>query len=179
MAVRFILQPINGTSPDVVREVSRVVERELAFINARIHVSTWPLTLPLTLYNFDRMQYNALLVNEYVSRMYRNVLDKAYLVGIVNADGYVEGLNFVFGTASPAFRVATVYTRRLAVKADYKVFITRTSKVVVHEIGHLLGLGHCKNYCVMQFSNSLAELDEKPPSFCPECRKKLKRAHGG
>ncbi|MFX1417183.1 MAG: hypothetical protein ACFFC0_10250 [Promethearchaeota archaeon] len=40
-------------------------------------------------------------------------------------------------------------------------------------MGHVLGLRHCANYCVMQFSNSLADTDDKPESFCTDCRRKL------
>jgi len=47
-------------------------------------------------------------------------------------------------------------------------------KEVIHELGHIFGLPHCKNKCVMQFSNSLAEAMEKPSHFCQECIKKLK-----
>ncbi len=46
-------------------------------------------------------------------------------------------------------------------------------KLILHELGHLLGLGHCVNYCVMRFSNNLLELDEKPDEFCEECKYKL------
>ena len=44
----------------------------------------------------------------------------------------------------------------------------------VHEIGHLLGIGHCPEpTCVMHFSNSLYDTDRKSPMFCGQCEEFL------
>lgn len=90
-------------------------------------------------------------------------------VGIVNADGYVTGLNFVFGLAMG--NTAVVFTHRLVGNLMH----TRILKEVIHEVGHTLGLGHCSDpYCIMYFSNTLADTDRKGPGFCPRCRVKLR-----
>jgi len=54
------------------------------------------------------------------------------------------------------------------------VFIRRCLNVLIHEIGHLFGLGHCPFFeCLMNGSNSLEESDQQPLYFCPICDHKL------
>jgi predicted Zn-dependent protease len=38
----------------------------------------------------------------------------------------------------------------------------------------VLGLDHCTNYCVMRFSNTLADTDEKPDTYCSACHERLR-----
>lgn len=86
---------------------------------------------------------------------------------IVEGDLYADGLNFVFGLALRA-RGAVVSTARLP---DEGMVV----KEALHEAGHVLGLAHCRNACVMQFSNDLPHALAKPSSFCGTCRAKLDR----
>lgn len=45
-------------------------------------------------------------------------------------------------------------------------------KEAVHELGHTFGLVHCIDpKCVMFFSNSLADTDNKNTKFCKKCIK--------
>ncbi|MDD5513690.1 MAG: hypothetical protein PHD09_07975, partial [Candidatus Omnitrophica bacterium] len=47
----------------------------------------------------------------------------------------------------------------------------RNFKNALHEIGHLLGLGHCnRETCVMYFSEEPENLDITKTEFCPRCR---------
>ena len=59
---------------------------------------------------------------------------------------------------------------------DYSVqdnFITRLSKVIKHELGHLAGLPHCRNpQCVMH-SAGLKGIDTKGINLCAACKKIL------
>lgn len=81
---------------------------------------------------------------------------------LVSADLYVAGMNFVFGVAHPG-KAAVLSTARLPT-------IELIIKEAIHELGHVLGLAHCTNECVMQFSNSLAEAEAKPSALCDRCR---------
>lgn len=81
---------------------------------------------------------------------------------IVGDDLYAPGMNFVFGQAL-AKEAAVLSTSRL--KKDELI-----AKEIVHEFGHLIGLRHCKNRCVMEYSNSLPEAEDKPKEFCASCR---------
>ena len=47
------------------------------------------------------------------------------------------------------------------------------AKEIGHEAGHLLGLPHCKNLCLMQRSLTVQEISKKSDSLCIDCRSKL------
>ena len=98
------------------------------------------------------------------------------LLGITPYDIYSDGLNFVFGIASPYYRVAVVSYDRLRTPIK-ELFISRVRKEITHEMGHVFGLEHCTTPgCVMNFSNSLYEVDLKSEDFCESCRRKLEKA---
>lgn len=91
------------------------------------------------------------------------------VVGLLGDDLFVPGLNFVFGLADPPRKAAVVSWARL-LSPDPSTSALRLAKEVVHEVGHLWGLGHCsESTCVMHFSNSLAETDAKGLGFCHRC----------
>ncbi len=179
-SVTLILQPVGSVSVDLVEETASILAGEVLPVEASIYVSVWRIPPPLNAYDFGRRQYRADLVAGALAEYYSGVLEpfRRLVVGIVDADAYVEGLNFVFGLALPSRGVAVVFTRRLAYRATHSLFVERLVKEVAHEVGHLLGLGHCpRRECVMSFSNSLEEVDLKRAWFCPDCRAKLARVY--
>lgn len=99
-----------------------------------------------------------------------------FCVGLTGADLYVPRLNFVFGLAVRE-GLAIVSWHRL--QDEEGTFTIRLAKEVIHEVGHLEGLGHCSDEtCVMWFSNTLWETDRKKADFCPACRLKRTKGHG-
>lgn len=103
------------------------------------------------------------------------------VLGVTAVDLFVPDLNFVFGLADFRQKCAIISLARLqpefyGLPSTPQRFKERALKEAIHESGHLLGLGHCPNpYCIMFFSNSLADTDRKGPGFCPECRSCLER----
>ncbi len=95
-----------------------------------------------------------------------------FAAGITPYDIYSDNLNFVFGIGLP-FKGCIVSYARLYSRNE-ELFLLRFRKEITHEMGHVFGLSHCPNpYCVMHFSNSLADTDRKGEDFCPYCQEKL------
>jgi len=141
-----------------------------------VRVSVWRLSPSLASFNWSRRQYRAESLAVMLAE-YLGILDppRILALGLSEADGYVEGLNFVFGLALPRLGSAVVFARRL-LSSDRKLYMLRLLKESMHELGHLLGLEHCSNpRCVMSFSNSLYDVDRKEAAFCDECKARLIR----
>ncbi len=133
-----------------------------------------PIQIPNSIYNMDRGQYNA----EALLGMVAPPANGDYKLCILPYDAYVEGLNFVFGLADVAGRRAMVALARL-VHDEPQIFLARVRKEVVHEVGHLHMMEHCRDTkCVMCFSNSIYDTDRKMDTFCPICESKLYRIIG-
>jgi archaemetzincin len=98
-------------------------------------------------------------------------------------DLYVPRLNFIFGLADKGLRTAVISLARLDPRfyghaENPRLVKERALKEAVHEVGHLLGLGHCSNpTCIMFFSNTLADTDRKGPGFCPVCRRQVRKGN--
>jgi archaemetzincin len=127
--------------------------------------------LPTSAFNAFRNQYRA---DELL-----NFLEKHHegrILGITNEDLYTEGLNFIFGQAKMRGNVAIVSICRLNPTffhqpEDEEFFEKRIIKEVIHETGHMLGLGHCnKRACVMSFSNTVGDTDKKTKYLCDMCK---------
>lgn len=101
--------------------------------------------------------------------------DADIVLGVAQTDLYVPSLNFVFGEAHCPGKVALISLFRLnpefyGQSYDKQLFYERAVKEAVHEVGHTLGLGHCKKHlCVMFFSNSIWDTDRKNTTFCTKC----------
>jgi archaemetzincin len=106
------------------------------------------------------------------------------LLGLIEADCYAPGLNFIFGQAKPHGREAFVALPRLrqsfyGLPEDPTLLRQRALTEAVHELGHTWSLTHCPDpQYVMHFSNSLRETDVKGSNFCPRCSHRLEKAAG-
>lgn len=129
---------------------------------------------PRETFSIRRAQYNASKLVTWILK-YKVSID-SYIIGLLNYDAYVEGLNFVFGIANPFYKAAIVFTHRLY-SVNIALYRERIKKEVFHELGHLLGLKHCENKkCVMRFSNSILDTDHKSWRYCEKCLKALKQS---
>jgi archaemetzincin len=101
------------------------------------------------------------------------------VLGVVDVDLYVPGLNFVFGGADIGSSIAIISLFRLSQKryalpSDRGLSLERTVQEAIYELGHTNGLGHCSDRkCIMYFSNSLMDTDGKQATFCSTCRQIL------
>jgi archaemetzincin len=133
--------------------------------------------LPIPSGDFDkkRSQYSSsFLLNEV--RLYgAKRQDLLRVLGVVDADMYSFGLNYVFGEAYTPGSSALISVWRLKPefykdKPNQSLYILRAQKEAVHELGHTLGVKHCqRSLCVMHFSNSIFDTDKKQSLLCDDC----------
>ncbi len=98
------------------------------------------------------------------------------LLGVTSVDLFIPVLTYVFGEAQLNGRAAVVSTQRLRPEAyglppDASLLAERLAKEAIHELGHTLGLLHCRDAtCVMRSSTYVEQIDLKSRSFCAACR---------
>ncbi|MEM2463748.1 MAG: archaemetzincin family Zn-dependent metalloprotease [Candidatus Bathyarchaeia archaeon] len=151
----------------------------MAFPEAECQLISNVLALPNQAFDGLRRQYRSDIILNVVKNYAYKTLAFSHVLGIVDVDIYVPGLNFVFGEAECPGKAALISLWRLRPEfygraPNFEVFVERVTKEAVHELGHTLGLGHCTNpFCVMYFSNSIFETDRKKSLFCNKCYSKV------
>jgi archaemetzincin len=163
--------------------ISRVQEA-LSTIFPRTTCTTVAQMLPLPEEALDkkRQQYSSGVILGKIHSYAEKQKFSDRILGIVDVDIFVPNLNFVFGEATCPGKAALISLWRLKPEfygkaSNKELFVERSTKEAVHEIGHTLGLMHCPNpFCVMFFSNSIFETDRKQSLFCSKCYSKIDKA---
>jgi len=169
----ILLVPLGPIPNDL---LSSLVEPLAITFGVPCRVAT-VIPMPLASYDRRRGQYVGHGILVALSKL--NVPDAERTLGIIDADCYTHGLNFVFGQA--AGHNAFIALPRLRqsfydLPEDEPLFRERVLKEAVHELGHTYGLSHCPDRrCLMHFSNSLRDTDVKGASFCPRCQTRVRR----
>ena len=114
-------------------------------------------------FNIRRRQHDAHILLDFLIRN----MTSEHALWIVDEDIYYNDYNFVMGLAMYDL-AGVVSTYRLYSGA-------MVAKECVHEAGHVLGLDHCGNRCVMHFSSSIEDAAKKPDDLCIRCRGILNR----
>ncbi len=172
MLIRIV--PLGNLSEKVLQEIDAAL-REV--FNARCKILPG-LLIPQESFNYWRKQYNAEKILNFVSKQAEaKFIDKAIPTLLVtDQDIYLEDLNFVFGVEDPEKSCCMVSIARLRPefydqRPNPTVLNERAVKEAIHEIGHHLGLPHCKHsFCVMNFSPSVINVDRKQKYFCRGCK---------
>ncbi len=158
------------------RGLKEMRERLERVLDLPVRIERQPLDLARA-YDSGRQQYNS-------SQILAQILEQAgppteKRIAVVGVDLFIPVLTFVFGEAQLGGSAAVVSLRRLGnpfygLPRDDAVLLERLAKEIVHELGHTLGLYHCRQFeCVMRSSTYVEEIDLKREHFCPGCRARL------
>ncbi|MHA1477797.1 MAG: archaemetzincin family Zn-dependent metalloprotease [Promethearchaeota archaeon] len=175
------LQRIGDIEPGILIILKK--DLQWFFKKYGINIVIIPDQLPLLDFEYEsiKRQYDAAKVKK---RLINHVKNKNYyrILGVMDVDIFSKFLNFIFGIAdlpkNKSFGSALISVTRLREEfyrriEDRAQFEKRVLKEAIHELGHTFRLEHCENLCVMRFSNSLEDTDNKPLDFCDLCLKKL------
>ena len=162
---------------DISQEVLSTLEKNLSkiFPDSVCSVISEVLAVPKVAYDKKRNQYNSTAILNEVRTYAAQKPEYHKVLGVVDLDVFSSGLNYVFGEAYVSGRAALISLWRLkpgfyGEQAASESLFVRTLKEAVHEIGHTLGLSHCRRgLCVMRFSNSIFDTDKKQSLFCGQC----------
>jgi len=170
--VKLVILRVGPVSSNILQNIRRQLSKIFPKTVCSILNSEMPT--PQEAYNSRRKQFHSSSILAKISRyVEKGVADR--ILGITDVDLYVPHLNFVFGEAECPGKTAIISLHRLKPEfygqpSDNTVFEGRYVKEAVHEIGHTLGLGHCRDpACVMFFSNSILDTDRKKSAFCERC----------
>ena len=170
--MRIAILRIGSVDTDVVESIQRELCDKFPGTTCEILEHTMPV--PQDAYNASRHQYHSssilARIQDYVEKS-----EADRVLGVTEVDLYVPRLNFVFGEAQCPGRTAIISLFRLKPEfygrsPNRNLFVERSVKEAVHEVGHTLGLVHCSNSaCIMFFSNSIFDTDRKKLAFCERC----------
>jgi archaemetzincin len=179
------LLQIGEIDKNILRKLKKDLKWALKDFNLSVEIVDEIIPLTETEYNSIKRQYNADLLMQKVFKCHKK-MDVFRILGLLDKDIYVNRYNFIFGSArnpdkvySPYSPVALISVFRLReefwdAQEDEVLFEMRVLKEALHELGHTFGLIHCENECIMIFSNSIKDTDNKPPKFCENCTLNLK-----
>jgi len=168
--IKIKIIPLGEVDKKILNKIVEELKVTYRMIGEVTHIEK----LPKSLFNQFRNQYRSDELLNFLEKHYEN-----RVLGVTTEDLYTEGLNFIFGQAKMRGKVAIISICRLDPKffrqpEDEELYEKRIVKEVIHEVGHMLGLGHCnKRPCVMSFSNTVGEVDKKTKYLCDMCKLQL------
>lgn len=173
--MKIYLAPIGSVHGQCLDYLAGVLSR---LFSADVAV-TQSCPLPQGGFDEDRGQYDAAVVFRGLAACAPICKKEQRVLGIIDADVYAQGLDFVFGLTDPRTGYALIALTRLRPEfynaaGNSALFCERGVKEAVHEVGHSFGLAHCQQAsCIMHFSKTIADTDRKDLRFCPACRQKI------
>jgi archaemetzincin len=126
-------------------------------------------------YDPVRRQYNGSKLLTVVDEGFSEQNNKS--IGLFNVDLFIPILTYIFGQAylngntgiASAYRLSN---ERYGMISNDAYILDRFKKEIIHELGHTLGLIHCRvPSCVMKSSTYVEDIDQKSTSLCTSCRR--------
>jgi len=161
--------PIGSVDPGILEHIAKCISTRCG-LTCRISMR---MENPRYAYNDTRCQYNSKLILKHL--LDRNFQDSFRLIGVTPVDLYVPILKYVFGLAQIQGKCSIISLHRLYPMfydqpSNPDLLLARVEKTALHELGHTLGLTHCRDRrCVMYSSTRIEDTDLKQPDFCCTC----------
>ncbi|MCK4370085.1 MAG: archaemetzincin family Zn-dependent metalloprotease [Candidatus Lokiarchaeota archaeon] len=175
---------IGDLNHSVLVKLKKKLELGFKRFNLSVNIVQEEIPLEETEYNRRKRQYNAIKILKKII-IYAQNKKIFHVLGVIDKDIFSSGLKFVFGRAikaegrapeSPIVALISITRLRESFygRTENKgLFELRILKEAIHELGHTFNLDHCNKLCIMRFSNSISDTDEKPQKFCEDCVNKL------
>ncbi|MCU7496898.1 MAG: archaemetzincin family Zn-dependent metalloprotease [Ignavibacteria bacterium] len=167
--MKFFIAPIEFSNVSVLNSITKDIS---VIFKDNVSLISLPLNTAAA-YSRDRGQYfSTQLIADAMK------LTPAYdgkVLMLVEFDLFVPVFTYVFGEAQLNGKHSIVSLCRLheefySGKTNDKLLHERSLKEILHELGHNMGLIHCRNWnCVMHSSQGVEEIDIKGNFYCPEC----------
>lgn len=160
--------PIGPLEKGILKSIAKQISLRCGFI---CDISK-EMEMPEYAYNVARCQYDSRVI---LKRLIQSCKDDTRLLAVTQVDLYVPILKYVYGLAQVGGRCSLISLHRLCPEfydqpSDPALLLDRAEKTAIHELGHTLGLTHCRyQRCVMYSSTSIENTDFKNPDFCPTC----------
>jgi archaemetzincin len=172
------IQPAPNVESDKLVIISHIIE---ANFNKSVNILP-PQQMKRSFYDRGRQQYDATKI---ISWAKEHIPPGAFrIIVVLDDDIFSSEYNFIFGQAEMSGKECVISLARFADPSrplepkEEKLFTKRLASLLLHELGHTMGLSHCGDpSCVMQFANSMRELDGQPIHYCLDCLKEIR--HNG
>ncbi len=168
---RLAIVAVGAVEPPVLERAAAVAHEVLGYAP----VTGTPLD-PGPFLDARRRQYRA---DQILAALRAQDAESRAVLGITAVDLCLPVLTYVFGFAELGGRAALVSVARLDPRFsgqpdDRGLLLERLEKEVLHELGHVRTLTHCRDRrCVMCSSHDVGEIDIEDPGFCAACRARL------
>lgn len=173
---RLAVVPLGNVDAELVTHVAQEIARRFNFEV----VTQAPLSLPQAAWYAPRKRWRAEKLLTYLSE--GGLIQADRVAAITEApisttkgnifDWGIAGLGTLAGKSS----VFTAYLFHKFKKKDPKRYRRYMANLVMHEVGHTLGLPHCEDaHCVMADAkgNAIRAAELSNNEFCPVCAAKL------